>query len=106
MSLQSVGPLVSIILAGRLFNPIDARYLVTLGCLIAGYGTWNMASFNPQTDFWGITLPGIYRGMGSGLIFITLPTLSLSSVSREDMGSASRLFNIVRTIGARIAISV
>ncbi len=36
MSLQSVGTLVSIILAGRLFNRIDPRYLVTLGCLVAG----------------------------------------------------------------------
>jgi MFS transporter, DHA2 family, multidrug resistance protein len=106
MSLQSVGTLVSIILAGRLFNRIDPRYLVTLGCLVAGYGTWNMASFNPQTDFWGIALPGIYRGLGSGLIFITMTTLSLSAVSREDMGSASGLFNMVRTIGGSIGIAV
>ena len=106
MSLQSVGTLASIILAGRLFNRVDPRYLVTIGCLIAGYGTWNMASFNPQTDFWGIALPGIYRGAGSGLIFITLTTLSLSSVSREDMGSASGLFNMVRTIGGSIGIAV
>src|SRR5260370_38282259 len=44
--------------------------------------------------------------MGSGLIFITLTTLSLSAVSREDMGSASGLFNMVRTIGGSIGIAV
>jgi len=106
LSIQSFGTLASIMIAGRLFNLVDARILVSLGCLIGGYGTWDMAHFNPQIDFWNIALPGLYRGIGSGLIFIPMTTLSLGAVSKEEMGTASGLFNMVRTIGGSIGIAI
>jgi len=106
LSIQSFGTLASIMLAGRLFNLVDARILVSFGCLIGGYGTWDMAHFNPQIDFWSIALPGLYRGIGSGFIFIPMTTLSLGAVSKEEMGTASGLFNMVRTIGGSIGIAI
>jgi MFS transporter, DHA2 family, multidrug resistance protein len=106
LSIQSVGTFVSILLAGRLFNRIDARFLVALGCLIGGYGSWRMAQFNTQIDFWNIALPGMYRGFASGLIFVPMTTLSLSAVSKEEMATASGLFNMVRTIGGSIGIAI
>ena len=106
LSIQSFGTFASIMLAGRLFNVIDPRIMVSIGCLIGGYGTWNMAHFNPQIDFWNIAIPGLYRGIGSGLIFIPMTTLSLSAVSKEEMGTASGLFNMVRTIGGSIGIAI
>jgi DHA2 family multidrug resistance protein len=106
LSIQSFGTFASIILAGRLFNMVDARYLVALGCIVGGIGTWEMAHFNPQIDFWGIAVPGIYRGIGSGLIFVPMTTLSLAPVPREQMGTASGLFNMVRTIGGSVGIAI
>jgi DHA2 family multidrug resistance protein len=106
LSTQGIGTFISILLAGRLFNLIDARCLVALGCLISGYGSLSMAHFTAQTDYWNIALPGLYRGLGSGLIFIPMTTLSLSSVSKEEMGTASGLFNMVRTIGGSVGIAI
>jgi MFS transporter, DHA2 family, multidrug resistance protein len=65
-----------------------------------------MAHFNPMIDFWGIAGPGFLRGVGTGLIFIPMTTLSLSAVSREQMGTASGLFNMVRTVGGSVGIAV
>jgi hypothetical protein len=48
----------------------------------------------------------MYRGMGSGLIFVPMTTLSLSAVYKEEMGTASGLFNMVRTIGGSIGIAI
>jgi DHA2 family multidrug resistance protein len=106
LSIQSFGTLISIMLAGRLFNKIDPRLMVTLGCLAAGIGSWYMAHFYAEIDFWSIAGPGILRGVGSGFIFIPLTTLSLGAVSKEDMGTASGLFNMVRTIGGSIGIAI
>jgi DHA2 family multidrug resistance protein len=106
LSIQSFGTLVSIMLAGRLFNKIDPRVMVTLGCLAAGIGSWYMADFYAEIDFWNIAGPGILRGIGSGFIFIPLTTLSLGAVSVENMGTASGLFNMVRTIGGSIGIAM
>jgi DHA2 family multidrug resistance protein len=106
LAFQYIGTLMSILLAGRLFNRLDPRALVFLGCWLAGYGAWDMTDFNPQTDYWGIAWPGFFRGMGSGLIFMPLSTLSLGSVPKVHMGTASGLFNMVRTIGGGIGIAL
>jgi DHA2 family multidrug resistance protein len=106
LSAQSFGTFASLLLAGRLFNRVDPRYLVTFGCLIAGVGTWSMAHFNSDIDFWGIAMPGLLRGAGSGFIFIPLTTMTLGSVAREDMGTASGLFNMVRSIGGSVGIAI
>ncbi len=106
LSIQSVGTFISIMLAGRLFNKLDPRMLVSAGCVAAGIGTAYMANFYAQIDFWNIAFPGLLRGIGSGLIFIPLTTLSLSALPREQMGNASGLFNMVRTVGGSIGIAV
>jgi DHA2 family multidrug resistance protein len=106
LSIQSVGTFVSLIVAGRLYNRLDPRLLVACGCLAAGLGTSYMANFYAEIDFWNIALPGLLRGVGSGFIFIPLTTLSLSAVPKEQMGAASGLFNMVRTIGGSVGIAV
>ena len=105
LSTQGLGTFASILLAGRLFNRIDARILVALGCLIGGYGCWCMAQFNTQIDFWNIALPGMYRGFSSGLIFVPMTTFSLATVSRENMGEATGLTNLLRNLGGSVGIS-
>jgi DHA2 family multidrug resistance protein len=106
LSIQSVGTFISIMLAGRLFNRIDPRLLVAGGCIAAGLGTSYMANFYAEIDFWNIALPGLLRGIGSGLIFIPLTTISLGAVPKEQIGAASGLFNMVRTVGGSIGIAV
>ncbi|HTT75707.1 MAG TPA: DHA2 family efflux MFS transporter permease subunit [Candidatus Binataceae bacterium] len=106
LSIQSFATFASIVFAGRLFNRFDPRVMVAIGCLLGGYGSWAMAHFYTGIDFWNIAIPGIYRGVGSGLIFIPLSTISLGAVSKEEMGTASGLFNMVRTIGGSIGIAV
>jgi len=106
MTTQSIGSFLSIIVAGRLFNKMDPRTMIAAGCIVSGYGVWQMAHFEAQIDFWGIAGPGFLRGVGTGMIFIPMTTLSLSAVSREQMGTASGLFNMVRTIGGSVGIAI
>ena len=106
LSIQSLGTLISILFAGRLFNKIDPRLMVTAGCLAGGVGSWYMTQFYAQIDFWNIAMPGLLRGIASGFIFLPLTTLSLGAVSMEDMGTASGLFNMVRTIGGSVGIAI
>jgi MFS transporter, DHA2 family, multidrug resistance protein len=106
LSIQSFATFASIVLAGRLFNRVDPRYMVAIGCLLGGYGSWAMDHFYTGIDFWNIAIPGVYRGIGSGLIFIPLSTITLGAVSKEEMGTASGLFNMVRTIGGSIGIAI
>jgi DHA2 family multidrug resistance protein len=80
--------------------------MVTAGCLAGGVGSWYVTQFYAQIDFWNIAVPGLLRGIASGFIFLPLTTLSLGSVSMEDMGTALGLFNMVRTIGGSVGIAI
>ncbi len=80
--------------------------MVAVGCVMGGIGSWYMTLIYTQIDFRNITMPGIVRGLAAGLIFLPLTTLSLAAVSLEDMGTASGLFNMVRTIGGSIGIAI
>jgi DHA2 family multidrug resistance protein len=106
MTVQSLGTFASIMLAGRLFNRLDPRLLVAGGCLMAALGTSYMGDFYAEIDFWNIAIPGLLRGIGSGLIFIPMTTLSLAAVPKEQMGAASSLFNMVRTVGGSVGIAI
>ena len=106
LSIQSVGTLVSILFAGRLFNRIDPRILVAVGCIAGGIGSWYMTQFYAEIDFWNIAMPGLLRGIAAGLIFLPLSTLSLGAVTMVEMGTASGLFNMVRTIGGSVGIAI
>jgi DHA2 family multidrug resistance protein len=106
LSIQSLGSLVSILIAGWLFNKVDPRVMVAAGCILGGVGSWYMTQFYPQIDFWNIAMPGILRGLASGFIFLPLTTLSLGAVNLENMGTASGLFNMVRTIGGSVGIAI
>ena len=106
LSVQSLGSVISIMIAGRLFNKVDPRLLVAAGCIMGGTGSWYMTQFYAEIDFWNIAMPGMLRGLASGFIFLPLTTLSLGAVSIENMGTASGLFNMVRTIGGSVGIAI
>ena len=106
LSIQSLGTLFSMLFAGRLFNKMDPRLMVAIGCLAGGIGSWDMTHFYAQIDFWSIAMPGLLRGAAAGFIFLPLTTLSLGAVNMEDMGTASGLFNMVRTIGGSVGIAI
>jgi len=106
LAFQYIGTFVSIMLAGRLFNRVDPRFLVFFGCCAAGYGALDMTHFNPDIGYWEIAWPGFFRGLGSGMIFVPITTLSMSAVPKEQMGTASGLFNMVRTIGGSVGIAI
>jgi len=106
LSVQSLGTLVAMVLAGRLFNKVDPRLMVAAGCVGGGIGSWYMTQFYAQIDFWNIAMPGVVRGFASAFIFLPLTTLSLGSVKMENMATASGLFNMVRTIGGSVGIAM
>jgi MFS transporter, DHA2 family, multidrug resistance protein len=106
LAVQSVGILLSMILAGRLFNHVESRTLIAIGCVITGMGVWDMTNFYPQMGFWQAAWPGFLRGLGSGLLFVPMSTLCLGAVPKEQVGNASALFNMVRSLGGGMGLAM
>ena len=101
-----VGNLLSLIAAGRLITRMDQRWLLALGCLLNAYATYEMSTITLGADYWALAWPRLVQGVGIGFIFVPLNTVALATISREKMGNATVLLNVVRNLGGAIGVAV
>jgi DHA2 family multidrug resistance protein len=101
-----VGNLLSLLIAGRLITRVDQRWLLALGCLLNAYATYEMATITLGADYWALAFPRLVQGAGVGFIFVPLNTVALATISREKMGNATALLNVVRNLGGAIGVAL
>jgi DHA2 family multidrug resistance protein len=101
-----VGNLLSLLIAGRLVNRIDQRWLLAAGCLLNAGSAYYMSTLTLTTDYWALALPRLVSGIGVGFIFVPLNTLALATIPREKMGNATALVNVVRNLGGGIGVAL
>ena len=101
-----VGNLLSLVIAGRLITRMDQRWLLALGCLLNAYATYEMFMVTLGADYWVLAWPRLLQGAGVGFIFVPLNTVALATVSRERMGNATALLNVVRNLGGAIGVAL
>ena len=101
-----VGNLLSLVVAGRLITRMDQRWLLAIGCLLNAYATWEMSTVTLGADYWALAWPRMIQGVGIGFIFVPLNTVALATISRERMGNATALLNVVRNLGGAIGVAL
>jgi DHA2 family multidrug resistance protein len=101
-----VGNLLSLVVAGRLITRMDQRWLLAAGCLLNAYATWEMSTVTLGADYWALAWPRMIQGVGIGFIFVPLNTVALATISRERMGNATALLNVVRNLGGAIGVAL
>lgn len=100
-----VATLLAMPLAGRLVTKVNPKGLLVFGIVVSAYSTFLMSRFNLHADFNTIIWPRIVLGIGMGFLFIPLTTLTMSSVSREEMGNASAIYNLLRNLGGSFGVA-
>jgi DHA2 family multidrug resistance protein len=100
-----VATLIAMPIAGRLVTKTNPRFLLAFGIIVAAYSTHLMAQFNLFADFATIIWPRLVLGIGMGFLFIPLTTTTMSSVSREDMGNATSIYNLLRNLGGSFGVA-
>lgn len=106
MAPRALASAASMFLVGQLITRIDPRYLVLGGIGLSALGTWIMTGYTLDISPGWIAWPGVIQGLGMGMIFVPLSTLAYDTLPRESTAEAAGLFNLVRTIGSSIGISV
>jgi DHA2 family multidrug resistance protein len=91
--------------AGKLIGKVNPKRLLAVGIAICALSTYMMSQFNLTTDFWTFVWPRTILGIGMGLTFIPLTTMTLSHISRENMTEASSLYNLLRNLGGSVGIA-
>jgi MFS transporter, DHA2 family, multidrug resistance protein len=106
LSPGGLGSVITLAIAGRLVNRVDPRWLVSIGATIITYSLYLMASFSLAADFWTILWSRFVQGVGMGLVFVPLTTMSLAAVAPGRMATATGVFNVVRNLGGSAGIAV
>src|SRR5258708_38678343 len=66
---------------------------------------FRVSFFSLDVGFWDFAWPLVLQGVGLGLIFVPLTTVTNDRIPRERMGNATSIFNLMRNIGASVGIS-
>ena len=93
-------------LAGRLFDKIGPRMLVTVGFAILCINTWQLAQIQGDTPMGYIALLLALRGLAVGLTLQTTFTTSLSSIPLNMLPRGSSLLNSTRFVVQAVAVAV
>jgi DHA2 family multidrug resistance protein len=106
ISPRGLGALLSAIVAGRLIGIVDTRFLVAAGFgLLAFSGTW-MSRLTFDVAWSNIAFVTFLNGLANPLIFIALSTMAFATLSREQMGGATGIYNLMRNLGGSVGISL
>jgi DHA2 family multidrug resistance protein len=85
---------------------IDPRKLLAAGMALTAWSLFWLSGLSLQAGYWDIFWPQFVQGVGMGLLFVPLATVSVDRIPRERIGNATSLFNLVRNVGGSIGIAV
>ncbi|MDU0460296.1 MAG: DHA2 family efflux MFS transporter permease subunit, partial [Geobacteraceae bacterium] len=106
MAPGGVATLITMPFVGAALAKRDGRKIVFMGLMLGAGSMFIMQGLNLQGAFWNYTWPRIVLGFGLAMIFVPLTTVTLASISREEMGNATGMFNLLRNIGGSVGIAM
>jgi DHA2 family multidrug resistance protein len=103
---RGVGSFIGSPIIGILGSRIDNRKLLSLGFLGFGVCALFFGMVNLDIGPYTLLIPITLTGFALSFVFVPLATLSTSTLTREEMGNATGLFNMLRNIGGSIGIAM
>src|SRR6266576_281107 len=96
---------VSMAVVGRLTNKVDARALITIGALLFAGAMSRLSQITGESGgsdfFWSL----IMRGVGLGMMFVPLTTITLAELSHRELPPGTGLYNFFRQLGGSLGIA-
>jgi DHA2 family multidrug resistance protein len=101
----AVATALSMLVVGRLTNRLDPRLLITAGALIFATAAWRLSLITGESGAGDFFWPLILRGVGLGLMFVPLTTITLAELSPAELPQGTGLYNFFRQLGGSFGIA-
>jgi DHA2 family multidrug resistance protein len=92
-------------ITGRITGRLDPRLLIASGAVIFAVAMFDLSAITgesgPHDFFW----PLILRGIGLGMMFVPLTTVTLAELDRAELPSGAGLYNFFRQLGGSFGIA-
>ncbi|HVE58598.1 MAG TPA: DHA2 family efflux MFS transporter permease subunit [Pyrinomonadaceae bacterium] len=105
VSPRGLGSVISMLIVGRLIGKIDGRYLIAFGFLVLAFSTNIFTGITLEIAQSNIVYPMIISGFAMGFVFVPLTTMAMGTLSNEQIGNASGIYNLMRNTGGSIGIA-
>jgi DHA2 family multidrug resistance protein len=89
-----------------LMRHIDTRILVGVGFALFALSSFLNLGITPDYAGDQLFIPNLVRAVGQALVLTPLSALATGGIERENAGSASAMFNMMRNLGGSIGIAV
>ena len=92
--------------SGRISDKFSPKIPIFLGVVLLAFSFFLNSMLSWMTELKFIMLSLYIRGLGMGLIFTALSTISLLEISREKMAQASAITNSIRQLGGSLGVAL
>ena len=93
-------------LMGIISHRVDNRWLLFCGFMMVGVCSILFARINMGIGPTTMLVPIIMMGFALSFVFVPIGNMATATLSNEEMGNASGIFNLLRNIGGSIGISM
>jgi len=103
---RGVGTMITMMVVGRLLQVTDARILIALGVACSAWSLWEMTAISPDISTFTIVWTSVLQGIGLGLIFVPLNTVSFATLPAQLRTEAAAMWTLIRNLGSSIGVSI
>jgi len=89
-----------------LMRKFDTRLLVAIGFGLFALSCFMNLAITPEYAGDQLFAPNLVRAVGQALVLTPLSALATGGIERENAGSASAMFNMMRNLGGSVGIAV
>jgi DHA2 family multidrug resistance protein len=101
----AIATAISMAVVGRLTNKFDPRILITAGALTFALAAWQLSRITGESGAQDFFWPLIFRGVGLGLMFVPLTTVTLAELGPKELPQGTGLYNFFRQLGGSFGIA-
>ena len=103
---EALGGMTGIQASSRLYRRVGPRRLMVSGLLAAAVPVTLMSTLGPADAGWAMPALMFATGMSFGFSFAPAQTAALATISAEQTGQATTLFNVQRQVGQALGVAV
>jgi MFS family permease len=103
---QALGIVAIARFASRIYPKVGPRRMLAVGMLMTAVSTAFFLLVDLDTSLWWIRLIMFGRGLAFGLVLIPLQAATFATITPEDTGRASALFNSNRQVASSFGVAI
>jgi DHA2 family multidrug resistance protein len=105
MAPRGLGSFLMMPVVGTVLGRFDPRKVLAIGLVGTSWTLYALGRLNLNAGYWDIFWPQFIQGACLALLFVPLTTATMDRISKEEMGNATSMLNLMRNVGGSVGIA-